>query len=193
MATLLAYPLESRYPQPIIATSKANTVVVLGGGAYNNKTANSSTLQRLVYGISILNNIKQQPNTKQPVLILSGGPPDKAQPNEAKIMRKIAIQLGVDKKYIKLDPESKDTAEQARILKKQLTDKPFFLVTSSVHMPRSMMMFQQQHTQPIAAPCEQDPPGSNSLLPTPSSLGRSTAAIHEYIGIIWHKLVTISH
>ena len=67
------------------------------------------------------------------------------------------------------------------------------VVTSAIHMPRSMYLFQKAGLNPIAAPTnhlvktslQHDPWYWN---PSSYNIRKMEAAIHEYIGLFWSKL-----
>ncbi len=89
-----------------------------------------------------------------------------------------------------IENKTRDTAEQASAISKLLGKQPFLLVTSAVHMPRSMLLMEQYDLNPIAAPTDYRVSETNwsdpyTYLPSARYLSRSESAIHEYLGQWW--------
>ena len=130
--------------------SKPAFVVVLGGGHISSNELpllsqiGSSSLVRLIEGIRIQREIKGSK------LLLSGGKVFDPVSN-AQIMAGIAKAIGVNEKDIIIEADSRDTKDQARIIKSIIGDKMFVLVTSASHMPRSMALFKKMGMNPIPA------------------------------------------
>lgn len=190
-ANMITTRLEYQYP-PLIENQDikdVKLVVVLGGGHVSDDRLPAmgqiapSSLSRLVEGIRIhrlLDNSK---------LILSGGSGFDPVPN-AKVMARVALDLGLTEKELVLESESKDTRDQALLLKKTIGSEKFVLVTSATHMPRSMALFKKLGMQPIPAPTdytvktnERLSPGS--FFPGAGNIVKVERAIHEYLGMIW--------
>jgi uncharacterized SAM-binding protein YcdF (DUF218 family) len=67
----------------------------------------------------------------------------------------------------------------------------FYLVTSAVHMPRSVALFRNQGLDPIPAPGQYwyKPMPDSPLIrffPSSSAVRASNASVHEYLGILWY-------
>lgn len=183
--------LENSYPPLSLATlqqSNAHTIVVLGGGHYRCSAASpvsqlsQETLVRLIEGLRLQ---KLLPGAQ---VILSGGNYDGAE-CDASLMRKVALELGVDPVGIVVEDESKDTKDEARIIKKMLGEERPILVTSAYHMPRAMALFEGQGMQPIAAPVghmAQCPffATVDSFFPSTKRISEAENVLHEVLGII---------
>ncbi|MDQ1333357.1 MAG: hypothetical protein QG552_307 [Thermodesulfobacteriota bacterium] len=167
-------------------------VVVLAGG----HTAHPSipvtgwltyhSLLRVMEGVRIL---RQHPKSK---LVLSGCGAFDSVP-EAHVMADVAGFLGVDRRDIILESSSYDTEDQARLIRPIVGNHPFVLVTSAMHMRRSLALFRKQGMDPIPAPAGGTKdremvvtPGW--FFPNVDALEDSTAAVHEYLGLIWARL-----
>lgn len=101
--------------------------------------------------------------------------------------------MGVNPRDIIQESVSRDTEEQARLLKPLVGRERFFLVTSAAHMPRAMALFRRQDLEPVAAPvglpAQQMAQWSpEEFLPSSHSLQRTEIALHEYLGLAWAKL-----
>ncbi len=197
-SNFLTKSLESRYP-PIssdIFTSGPDNlpklVVVLGGGDSSNpdfpitSQVGTTSLIRLMEGIRIY---RQIPGSK---LLLSGGGMFTRVP-EAETMARMAESVGVVVEDIIMETESRNTHEQAMFLAPTLGDKDFILVTSALHMPRSMALFKKLDMNPMPAPThhlviKKDYWNPFVFIPSSGNIGKLKAAIHEYLGMTYSKL-----
>jgi uncharacterized SAM-binding protein YcdF (DUF218 family) len=199
----LITPLESRFPaigefQPGAALpaslAACRYVVVLGGGHQDTDDRpsltrlSSSARARLVEAVRLLRLLP----TAQ--LIVSG-PADIAHGGaiHAQVLAEAAVSLGVDRARIRMIDDAHDTEEEAARLRDLLGDAPFALITSAWHLPRAQALCAAQGLH--ALPCPTDYLYSAPLRWRRSdftwdteSLERSTAAVHEYLGLWWSQL-----
>ncbi|MCD6173949.1 MAG: YdcF family protein [Sulfurimonas sp.] len=128
-------------------------------------------------------------NTKNSKLIFTGYA-GKTDISNAKMNAKLAIALGVDEKNIIVNPNPRDTKEEALFTKTIVGDELFVLVTSATHMPRSMMLFKSLGLNPIPAPTNFYKEEFKGYLELPDikSFNKSQVAVHEYLGILWVRL-----
>jgi uncharacterized SAM-binding protein YcdF (DUF218 family) len=119
-------------------------------------------------------------------------------------MAQILKTVGVPSSAILQDPTSLNTHENAVNVKKIIQQRGIrriLLVTSAMHMPRSLRIFQRQGIDAIPAPTdflvsqqEIEEPNSSpqaiilSLMPDTDRLDRTTRAIKEYIGMVVYRL-----
>jgi uncharacterized SAM-binding protein YcdF (DUF218 family) len=194
-------PLERRYPallhpETVSWEGKSSTspkwIVVLGGGHRSdpglpaNSQISPAALGRVVEGVRLYKTI---PGSK---LLLSGGRVFDPVP-EAEVMAQIAELLGVKPQDISQEADSRDTADQAKIVAKIIGRERFILVTSASHMPRSMALFKKRGLQPVAAPTgflALQPQGSDPsrFFPGAGPLQQVETALHEYLGLAWSWL-----
>ncbi len=188
-------PLESMHPALLEMDKVSGTkwVVVLGHGVAADKKLpvnthlSSAALARFIEGITIH---KALPDSK---LILSGGLASE-NVSEAEAMARTASSLGVDRLKMILDAESKDTEDQARLIKRIVGNDAFILVTTASHMPRSVALAKKLGLSPIPAPVDhtvKSDRGRNNpgkFFPKSQNIMRFELAIHEYLGIAWAKL-----
>ena len=188
--------LEYKYPPmtDVSAVLDIEWVVVLGGG--NSPDAHlpitgqlsHASLVRLVEGIRIHRNLPQSK------LILSGGGAFNTV-TEAKTMADVAIALGMNDEEIILESESRDTKDQARLIRKIVGNHRFILVTSASHMPRSMALFEKRGMRPIPAPIGHRIKERQNITITPAMFFPSAGKIenvervfYEYLGLAWARL-----
>ena len=186
--------LEYRYP-PLLGNhtiQDVKWVVVLGGGHISDARLPATgqisppSLFRLIEGIRIH---KQMNGSK---LILSGGSGFDPVSN-AEVMARVALGLGLAENELVLESESKDTKDQALLLKPIIGNEPFVLVTSATHMPRSMALFQKLGMNPVPAPTDYTVKLPNhlspgSFFPRGKNIVKAERSIHEYLGIVWAKI-----
>ncbi len=201
VARVLNTPLNCKYeayrPKQLLKTKNPTEptvkyVVVLAGGHKSDPNIPATSqlsghsLIRLVEGVRIF---RQNPGAK---LILSGGGAIEPVP-EATVMAQVAQFMGVSMNDMILESTSKDTEAQARLIKPMVGTAPFALVTSAVHMPRSMALFEKLGMHPIAGPAGstsriKSPFSPQDIFPSVNALEDATEALHEYLGILWGKI-----
>ena len=201
VAGRLLQPLEQAFPAfetaalaggAIGSAADAKYVVVLGAGTKSDprlpitSQLADSTVVRLVEGIRIH---RQIPGS---VLVLSGGRVFDLTP-EAEAMSQLAVELGVAQGDLIVEGGSRDTENQARMVRPIVGEAPFVLVTSAAHMPRSMALFRKVGLEPIPAPTRHRvrvgtvvSPGL--FFPSADDLIKSERAFYEVLGLAWAKL-----
>ncbi|MSP38427.1 MAG: YdcF family protein [Deltaproteobacteria bacterium] len=194
----LRYPLESRYP-PLLDPKRAGTydaIVVLTSGSIAARglipfpSIDEAMFRRLDEAWRLYR-IQPKP------IIVSGGHVDPFTPakDENKIVREFLIRWGVPKSDVFGEEKSRDTFENALETQKLLNKhgwKRYLLVTSALHMPRSMLVFSSRVPEPIPAPGDFSV-GKIELTPFEFSPNESVAprifaALHEYIGWVNYYL-----
>jgi len=152
----IQYYLEHQYPI-VTKPEKLQAGVILGGG----NVRFNKNLQQFIYSSNVgrFNEaVRLLKNDKIDYLIISGGDPIKPALHlwpEAKSMNKLALEFGVPEDKIIIEKDSLDTSQQSVYLKKVFEKnniKNFYLITSAVHMPRSIAVFKKQGLNPIAFP-----------------------------------------
>lgn len=192
----------------------ADAIVVLGGAtkpALPPRPAVdlSEEGDRVLYGAQLYR------EGKAPIVIASGGRIDwrggsdadglaSAALSESADMVEILRTLGVPSSAILQDPTSLNTYQNAvnvRQIMKQRGIRRILLVTSAMHMPRSLQIFRRQGIEAIPAPtdfllAQQEIEEQNtslqgtllSLLPDADRLEKTTRALKEYIGMLVYRL-----
>lgn len=187
------------------AIPNAEAIVVLGGAT---KPASpprpgvdlNEEGDRLLYAAQLY---RQQ---KAPLVIVAGGRirwRGKGSPESAD-MANILVQMSVPAEAIIQEPDSLNTYENAVNVKKILDDngiRQVLLVTSAMHMPRSLLIFKHQGIAAIPAPTDFSVTADDlrelrnspqnivlSLLPDSNRLENFTRAFKEYIGLVVYRL-----
>ncbi len=143
-------------------------------------------LQRLMEGVRIF---KRFPEAK---LILSGGSFG-ANQSDPDAMADLPVALGIPRSSLVLLTTARDTEHEARLVSKIVGERPFALVTSAIHIPRSMAIFRSLGMHPIPCPCDFQSKKQPSIyvrqfIPSAHALQTSTDALHEYMGLVWFRL-----
>ena len=194
-SALLLRPLEYAYPsQPGIEEIRgARWIVVLGGGHVSDPKVpitsqlEESAMIRLVEGIRLQ---RMNPEAK---LLLSGGRGFDPVA-DAEIMARVALSIGVDRQDIVLETASRDTEDEAKMIRGMVGNDTFLLVTSASHMPRSMALFKKLGLNSIPAPTghtvkeRQEEANPTRFFPSVDGLRKAETAFYEYLGLTWAKL-----
>ena len=183
----------------------ADAIVVLGGATKSAFFPRpgvdlSEAGDRVLYGAQLYR------EGKAPFVIASGGRVEwrGGGPSESADMAQILKTVGVPAAAILQDPTSLNTYQNAvnvrKIMKERGINK-ILLVTSAMHMPRSLQIFKRQGINAIPAPTdflvsqqEIDEPNSSSqaillnLVPDTDRLNKTTQALKEYIGMVVYRL-----
>lgn len=210
---LMVYGLEKQYSTVRLDIDTLGQTVYIhvlgGGGMYDIDIANQerlsqNSLARLNEGIRIY---KELEGAK---LIFSGYSATN-NVTQAAITKDAAISLGIPEDDIFI-LETPSTTEEEAIAYKSVfrnTKAQLILVTSDIHMPRSMYLFRKHGLDPIAAPSDhilkkQYWKGSLSTDDDTTifsifeddfwwkshrgNFDKFSAAMHEYIGLLWAKM-----
>jgi uncharacterized SAM-binding protein YcdF (DUF218 family) len=177
----------------------ADAIVVLGGATRPQKYPRP-WVDLMEEGDRIIHGVRLFQQKKAPLLILSGGRVDWKQnrASESADMAEIAQAMGVPSSAILQDPTSLNTYENAVNVKKILQQRGInqvLLVTSALHMPRSIAIFKKQGINAIPAPTdflissEELQPIDTlqvkvlNLFPDAMALHRFARCMKEYIGL----------
>jgi uncharacterized SAM-binding protein YcdF (DUF218 family) len=189
----LRYPLESRYapllkPQdfePYQAIVVLTSASIPAGGLLPYPTIDEHMFRRLDEAWRLY---KIQPKP----IIVSGGHVDPFTPHqdENKIARDYLIRWGVPQHHVLGEANSRDTFESAVETGKLLRQKAwkrYLLVTSAVHMSRSILAFSTQAPEPIPAPGDftlrEWKLSPLDFAPTVSAARAIALTLHEYVGL----------
>jgi uncharacterized SAM-binding protein YcdF (DUF218 family) len=205
VAISLARSLEWRY-QPAETVPAAEVIVVLGGATEPMESPRSGVevndaADRIIYAARLYH------QKKAPIILLSGGSISWEVRNSspAQEMTEILELLGVPQKDMWLEPQSRNTYENALYSHKILEEKGLnriILVTSAMHMPRSAALFEHQGFEVIPAPTDytvtekvwSDLSQGDiekkiiSFFPSTSYLSLTTNVLKEYFGMLVYRL-----
>jgi len=205
-SNLLARSLEYRYPSqedyPIV-----DVAVVLGGGTEpavlpRPSVEVNSAGDRVLYAAQLYR------EGKAGKLLLSGGEIswlNEGSTTPAEDMADLLEFIGVPQEALVLETESKNTYENAlysaEILNTMEVDR-ILMVTSALHMPRAVALFEKQGLEVIPVPVDYNitedasaPDGTSRLqlkfmdiIPQSGNLSLTTNALKEYLGYFVYNL-----
>ncbi len=192
-ARLLALPLEGSYAQQ--DPKAAQVIVVLGGGSVGGVADGAERGNVTAVGSARLLTAARLARQYDLPVIISGGQVFADGASEARIGRRILLQLGIAADRIIVEDEARTTQENAAYTAQLCRGRGYksvLLVTSAMHMPRSLQHFERylapQGMEVLPYPCDYtlNPASSLSvrhLLPQAAALDISCMALHEYVGM----------
>ncbi len=174
-------------PKALSVVPQADAIVLLGG-AFRGDTHWSSQgdlnaqADRLVHAVELFK------AGKAPVVLVSGGASPDARA-EAQLMEQTLGVMGIPRRAVVRESQSRDTYENARFSAILLEGKELqriLLVTSAFHMRRARAVFEAQGLEVIPAPTDYQrlvsKPAVPAWLPTVQDLERTTIALREHAG-----------
>ncbi|MFW6135180.1 MAG: YdcF family protein [Elusimicrobiota bacterium] len=200
---ILLRPLEDDYSTlQKILNNKLNlsnpVIVVLGGGLIENSLAEKTgkpeigevTLARLYGAYGIYREIQC------PIWVSGGSVPGySGNVSSAEIMEEVLIKMGVSPNNVFQESESRTTYENAIFTIEEIRKQGYqevILVTSALHMRRSVQSFESNKVTIIPAPVnylfENTKPGLLNILPNRFSFEHNLRALHEWIGLLYYKI-----
>jgi uncharacterized SAM-binding protein YcdF (DUF218 family) len=180
----LALPLENRFPRWDETRGPPTGIVVLGGGVIRPNISidrGVATLgpsaERIIAAVELA---LRYPGAR---IVFSGR-------EEGDFVIRIFEKLGVARNRIILEQKSRNTTENA-VFTKQLAmpkaSERWLLVTSAMHMPRAIGVFQKASFAIEAYPVDYRTAGTGDLWTISDALmggiGKTDLAVHEWIGL----------
>jgi uncharacterized SAM-binding protein YcdF (DUF218 family) len=205
-SNLLARSLELKYLPPAEVPS-GQVLVVLGGGT-EPASPPRTTVEVNGAGDRVLYAAELYKEGKAPYILLSGGDIEwltSGSTTPAEDMATLLVQMGVPESALWLENESKNTYENA-VYAKELLDEQgidqILLITSAMHMPRAVALFEKQGFEVTPLPVDfsvTDSISSSSgegnvvsklidIMPSASNLALTTNAMKEYLGYFIYKI-----
>jgi uncharacterized SAM-binding protein YcdF (DUF218 family) len=173
--------------------SKIDTIVLLGASSRLLNTSNGEISVLTVTEASrVLEAARVYHGLDNAWIISSGGRTDGSSMPEAIVMRNALRTLGVPEDRILLEASSKTTRDEAILLAPVLRSRRaerFILVTSDVHMPRSLAAFRAEGLDPVPAratyPLDLEPIW-RGFIPRRQSFEFFSEIAHEYAGLAYY-------
>lgn len=185
----LRAPLERRYP--VVAEAdlpRADAIVVLGGATHYGWLQREDVRPEQLKSSRLAAGARAWLARRAPVIVLSGGGENGH--SEARRMAEAIARLGVPASALVLEERSRNTRDNARFTAKLAERRGMhrvLLVTSSLHMPRAILLFRQAGIDAVPVPVPEGAAGvrwHERWLPTRRALWRSGRAFKEYAGMI---------
>jgi len=174
-------------------SEKPVNILVLGAGYTDDKRLPENSQLTITALVRLAEGIRIHRQIAGSVLITSSDAGTQEIP-QAEVVAKAAVMLGVDETNIRKQLLPKNTWTEATEYKRLFGDTAqLVLVTSAIHMPRAMYLFQKAGLKPVAAPTDYlikkgRKRGFRYLIPSPDYINRTEAALHEYVGLLWAKM-----
>lgn len=205
-SSFLVIPLENMFAEnqvdmDIIKNHGKFPIVVLGGGInYGDDFAELSpySLQRLVKGYQLYSGLET------PIIVSGGIAIGQDRIGEAELASEWLQKMGVPPEDIFIENRARTTYENGICVKeiflsnkslKKLASEgsvmKVYLVTNAVHLPRSVLVFEEIGIEavPVSAGYIVNHRMSwLDYLPNRSSLAANLMGLHEWMGIIWYKV-----
>lgn len=192
---LLIRRLERAYTPPA-APSQVDAVIVLAGMLDVQQSSEEylefgEAVERILTGMRL---VREGVGDK---LVIVGGSGDlfNQTKRESVFLRQFAIDFGIPANSILIDPDSRNTYENAVNARKIMEEhglRSSILITSALHMPRSMGCFRSVGLEPIAYPVDfiSDDEGYrfSAIIPDVGHIDHMTRAFHEYFGLLAYKI-----
>ncbi|PZA12291.1 YdcF family protein [Rhodopseudomonas palustris] len=197
LGNVLMLSLSERFP-PWRDTGRApDGIIVLGGAINSEVSAARGTLELDASAERVFAALDLARRYPQARIVYSGGSGNLIQRSaaEAPIAGELLKRFGVAADRVVLEDESRTTAENAAHTRALVVPKPgelWLLVTSSFHMPRSMIAFRDAGFDVVAYPVDWRTRGpEDRTLPfatLAAGLARTDVAVHEWAGLLAYRL-----
>jgi uncharacterized SAM-binding protein YcdF (DUF218 family) len=188
--------LSRGYP-PLTTIDQANrpqAIVMLSAGSINLRAGGLQLpLVNHESGLRALETARLFRLLARPLVIASGGVTDRdpAGAPEADALVRALMALGVDADRIVSEPISKNTHDESLVIRDMLRDRGldrFVMVTSPLHMRRSMQTFEAQGLHPVPSTSALTPEHVRlfPLLPNEASLDIGDSILYEGIARLYY-------
>lgn len=198
VAGALVGSLEGDVPAVSIADlPEADVIVVLGGGIAQ-AAAPREGAELTDAADRVLHAARIHRAGKAPLILTTGGYPTYFGdvPSEAASTEALLVEWGVPEDAVIKEEGALDTHMNAVGTKRILEERGLervILVTSAMHMPRSLATFREEGIDVTPAPTDRlvTTGGVSTALdwlPTSEALDRSRRALHEHLGLLYYRL-----
>lgn len=199
LGNLLALPLEERFPHPDLSKLSAppTGIIILGGGTDTMVSKARGVVALTEAGDRFTEGLILAHRFPQAKIVLSGGSVEVFYKRsvEADVADSFFKSLGIAADRLIPEPNSRNTYENAKFTKQAVKPKPgehWILVTSAIHMPRSVGCFRTVGFDVIPWAADYRTRGPQDIYKffdkVSSGLRRMDAVTREYIGLIVYWL-----
>lgn len=185
--------LEKKYPLVSEKQIEEGEIYVLLCGGIITDTLEGNTPQKNALG-RIVKTVKMY-NKNPKKIYISGGSPLQNRESESSVYKRELVLLGIPQGDIIIEEGSNNTKENGVQIKDMMRKegiKSALLITSAVHMPRSMEVFKDEELEFYPVPCDftahKIKQNNLAYIPQFKVLKDLYAAFWEYIGMIYYKI-----
>jgi len=198
VANWLMQGLESEFSFP--EQPSGDVIILLGGGVigdvpdFSGKGAPTQAMMgRIVTAVRLYRRLQL------PIIVTGGRVYEDNPIAEATIVKRFLADLGVPDNRIIIEDQARDTAQNARlsaaICRQRGFTKPI-LLTGAYHLKRACMAFEAAGLPVLPFPAyflgsQGIDYGPRHLLPRANALQTSTKALHEYLGMLYYRLIEL--
>jgi uncharacterized SAM-binding protein YcdF (DUF218 family) len=195
LAHYLALPLESRFPQPRLPRDLTG-IVLLAGAERPAATEYSGEPQLNVQGSRYVTTLRLLHAHPESRLLFTGGPavdPASGRLAQTGVAQRILSSIGIEPTRVVFEEASADTCESAVNARARLQPaetERWVVVTSALHMPRTVACFRAAGWAVIPQPADY------RVVPGPWNMGSFNivgnlalldAALHEWLGLAYYR------
>jgi uncharacterized SAM-binding protein YcdF (DUF218 family) len=189
----IALPLETRFPRWDARRGPPVGIIVLGGGVIRAQASTDraeivlgGTAERIIAGAELA---RRYPHAR---VIFTGGNPNLiiGGPIEADFVVRFFDKFGIPQDRIIVERKSRHTAEHATFVKQLVMPNAcerWLLVTSAMHMPRAIGVFQKAGFAVDAYPVDYQTANTEhpwTLYSALMNIRKTDQAVHEWIGLL---------
>ena len=196
VANFLIQGLETDFPIP--ANPSGDVIILLGGGIIDRVPDLTGTAvpSPLMMG-RVITAVRLYQRLRLPIIVTGGQGFHDGAVAEASVVKRFLVDLGVPGHIITEEDRARDTAQNARltaaICRQQGFSKPI-LLTAAYHLKRARMAFDAAGMKVTPFPAyflgsRNIPYTWNHILPRAGDLYTSANALHEYIGILYCRIL----
>ena len=193
--------LEAKYPPVALSETPIARLIVVLGGAIMMPSPPRLQVELADSSDRVLHAFRLYKAGRAPTIFLSAGNLDEVEfeQSEAYYIASLLKEWGVPDSAIVPSGNSRSTWENALevldyLEENRLTDSPILLVTSAIHMPRAMQVFQSMginaipSTTDISLVSSEGSPGIANYLPSVGALKGVSSAWHELLGTWYYQM-----
>lgn len=197
LANVLLLSLSERFPPWSESGLAPDGIIVLGGAINSEVSAARGVLELDASAERVLAALDLARRYPQARIVYTGGSGNLIQRSaaEAPLAGELLKRFGVGADRVVLEDKSRTTTENAAYTRALVSPKPgelWLLVTSSFHMPRSMVAFRAAGFDVVAYPVDWRTRGPEDWrLPfatLAAGLARTDVAVHEWAGLLAYRL-----
>ena len=180
----LTRPLETRFPEPNV-TGDVTGVIVLAGSERTTISEQHATPHFDSMGTRLTTFLLLATRYPRARLVHTGGP------HEARVARSLVLGVGVAPDRIQFEVESSNTCDSAHKTRALVEPQPgerWLLVTSAIHMPRSVACFRAAGWDITPYPTDFRRGASTWHFGLVDNLGDLDFAAHEWLGLVYYRL-----
>lgn len=185
--------LEKKYPVASQETIEKSEIYILLCGGIITDTLEGNVPQKNAIG-RIMKTAQLYHESPKKIYI-SGGSPLQNKESESSVYKRELVLLGIPEQDIIIETGSNNTMENSRYIKWIMNKegiKSGLVITSAIHIPRSMEVFKDENLEFYPAPCDfiahQIKQNNFAYIPQFKVLKDLYSAFWEYIGMVYYKI-----